>query len=177
LVLLAGIVATKIWFSRRLAIRGAAAGSIALGAEAWHHGSDAITSSAAFVGISIAVIGGRGWEAADDWAALFACIVVTFNGVGVVKKALAEMMDTAPANLEGAVRRIASAVPGVLDLDKCRVRKSGVSYLVDIQVRVDGNLTVRAGHGIAHTVRDALLRSPLRVTDVSVHVEPEARDS
>ncbi|HEX3728299.1 MAG TPA: cation transporter dimerization domain-containing protein, partial [Opitutaceae bacterium] len=77
-----------------------------------------------------------------------------------------------PPAIESGVRAIAAAVPGVRALDKCRVRKSGLSHLVDIQVRVDGNLTVREGHAIAHAVKDALLASALRVTDVSVHVEP-----
>jgi cation diffusion facilitator family transporter len=173
LVLLAGIVVTKIWFSRRLSARSIAASSLALGIESWHHTSDAITSAAAFVGIAIAVIGGPGWESADAWAALFACVIVAFNGASMLMKALGEMMDVAvPANLEDQVRDIAAHVPGVLALDKCRIRKSGLSHLVDIQVRVDGDLSVRQGHAIAHSVRDALLRSPLQITDVTVHVEP-----
>ena len=173
LPLLAGIVGAKIVFSRRMNDAGAEAGSIALGIEAWHHGSDALTSAAAFVGISIAVAGGRGWEAADDWAALFACTVIAFNGVTALNKALGEIMDAAvPPAVENGIRSIAAAVPGVRALDKCRVRKSGLSHLVDIHVRVNGDMTVRAGHDIAHAVKDALLASALRVTDVSVHVEP-----
>ena len=173
LPVLVAIIAAKIWFSRRMSATGATADSTALGLEAWHHWADAMTSSAAFVGISIAVIGGRGWESADDWAALFACAIMTFNGIGMLKKALGEVMDAAvPENVEKAVRATAAAVAGVRALDKCRVRKSGLSHLVDMHVQVDGDLSVRAGHDIAHAVRDALLASPLRVTDVSVHIEP-----
>jgi divalent metal cation (Fe/Co/Zn/Cd) transporter len=114
-------------------------------------------------------------KAADDWAALFACVVIAFNGVGIFKTALGDVMDTAaPAALENDVRSLALGVPGVRALDKCRVRKSGLSHLVDIQVRVDGELTVREGHDIAHAVKDALLASSLRVSDVSVHIEPAA---
>ena len=173
LPLLAAIIGTKFWFARRVAGAGDRAGSMALGIEAWRHASDAITSAAAFVGIAIAVAGGRGWESADDWAALFACVVVTFNGVGILKKALDEMMDTAvPPDVENEVRALAAVVPGVRALDKCRVRKSGLSHLVDIHVRVDSDLSVRAGHLIAHEVKNALLRSSLQITDVSVHIEP-----
>jgi cation diffusion facilitator family transporter len=155
-------------------IAGAESGSTALGIEAMHHWSDAVTSAAAFVGIAIALIGGRGWEAADDWAALLACVVIAFNGATMVTKALGDVMDTAvPARFENEVRALALAVPGVGALDKVRMRKSGLSYLVDIQVRVDGELTVRAGHDIAHAVKDALLASaPHRISDVTVHVEP-----
>ncbi|MBL9202465.1 MAG: cation transporter [Opitutaceae bacterium] len=174
LVLLGGVIVAKVWFSRRLVAAGEETGSTALGAEALHHWSDAMTSAAAFVGISIALWGGEGWETADDWAALFACVIVAFNGAGMVGKALGEMMDTAvSADFEAEVRAIALAVPGVRALDKVRVRKSGLSHLVDIQVRVDGDLTVREGHDIAHAVKDALVASaPHAISDVAVHIEP-----
>ncbi len=174
LPLLAGVIVAKVLFSRRLAVAGEEVGSTALGVEAQHHWSDAVTSAAAFVGIAIALAGGPGWEAADDWAALFACVVIAFNGVGIVSKALGDVMDTAvPASFENELRTIALAVPGVGALDKVRVRKSGLSYLVDIQVRVDGEMSVRCGHDIAHAVKDALIGSvPHRISDVTVHVEP-----
>ena len=174
LIVLAGVVAVKLWFSRRMKIAGMAAGSTALGVEAMHHWSDALTSAAAFIGIAVALIGGEGWESADDWAALFACVIIAFNGAGMMMKALGDVMDTAvPERFEKEVRAIALGVSGVLALDKMRMRKSGLSYLVDIQVRVDGELTVRAGHAIAHAVKDALMASAEhRISDVTVHVEP-----
>jgi cation diffusion facilitator family transporter len=173
LPLLAGIVAVKWWFSRRMAHAGEAEGSTGLGAEAWHHYSDAVTSAAAFVGIAIAVVCGDGYEAADDWAALLACGVIVFNGVGILNRALRDVMDTAvPLAFENEVRAVAAAVDGVTGLDKCRVRKSGLSHLVDIHVEVNPQLTVHEGHDIAHAVKDALMHSPLHITDVSVHIEP-----
>jgi cation diffusion facilitator family transporter len=173
LPLLAGIVGVKIWFSRRMRAAGEDAGSTALGAEALHHYSDAVTSGAAFIGIAIAVLGGPKYVAADDWAALLACVVIGANGVAMMNRALRDVMDTAvPEDFENEVRLLALHVPGVRALDKCRVRKSGLSHLVDIHVRVDGDLTVREGHDIAHKVQDALLASSLRVSDVSVHIEP-----
>ena len=174
LVVLAGVIVTKIWFSRRMGAAGARVGSTALDIEALHHWSDALTSAAAFVGISIALWGGKGWETADDWAALFACVIIAFNGFGMFTKALGDVMDTAaPEKFEGEIRDIALAVPGVRALDKVRVRKSGLSHLVDIQVRVDGELSVREGHAIAHAVKDALLESaPHSISDVTVHIEP-----
>lgn len=174
LPLLAGVVALKVWFSRRLAGASEDAGSTALGIEALHHWSDAVTSAAAFVGIAIALIGGEGWEAADDWAALSACVLIAFNGFGMAGRSLGDVMDAAvPQRFEGEVRALALGVPGVLALDKVRMRKSGLSHLVDIQIRVDGELSVRRGHDIAHAVKDALLASaPHRISDVTVHVEP-----
>ena len=174
LVVLAGVIVVKTWFSRRMGMAGEEVGSTALGIEAMHHWSDALTSGAAFVGISIALWGGKGWETADDWAALFACVIIAFNGFGMFTKALGDVMDTAaPKNFENEVRALALAVPGVQALDKVRMRKSGLSHLVDIQVRVDGNLTVREGHDIAHAVKDALITSSTRgISDVTVHIEP-----
>ena len=174
LPLLAVIVAVKLWFSARMRSAGHESGSTALGVEALHHWSDAMTSAAAFVGIAIALIGGKGWESADDWAALFACGIIVFNGAGMLRRALGDVMDTAvPESFEKEVRALALAVPGVRALDKVRMRKSGLTYLVDIQVRVDGELSVRAGHDIAHAVKDALMDSAAhRITDVTVHVEP-----
>ena len=174
LVVLAGVVLTKMWFSRRMGAAGEAVGSTALGIEALHHYSDALTSAAAFVGICIALWGGKGWETADDWAALFACVIIAFNGVSMVGKALGDVMDmAAPTAFENEVRAIALAVAGVQALDKVRVRKSGLSHLVDIQVRVNGELTVREGHVIAHAVKDALIASaPHTISDVTVHIEP-----
>lgn len=173
LLILAGVVSAKVVFSRRLNRVGRDTESTALGAEAWHHLSDAVSSAAAFVGISIAVVGGPGYAAADGWAALVASAVIGVNGIKVFQPALNEVMDIAvPAKMENDVRALAAGVPGVASLDKCRVRKSGLSYLVDIQIRVAGNLSVREGHGIAHAVKDALLASRLRVSDVTVHVEP-----
>jgi cation diffusion facilitator family transporter len=174
LPLLAAIVLVKLWFSRRVQALGDEAGSTALGVEAMHHWSDALTSAAAFIGIAVALIGGKGWESADDVAALFACAVIAFNGGIMVTKALGDVMDTAvPTHFENEVRALALGVPGVRALDKVRMRKSGLSYLVDIQVRVDGDLSVRSGHAIAHAVKDALIASaPHRISDVTVHVEP-----
>jgi len=173
LVLLAGVIFSKAWFSRRIGAAGEKVGSTALGVEALHHWSDAMTSAAAFVGISIALWGGQGWETADDWAALAACVIIAFNGARMFGKALRDVMDTAvPESFEKEVRAIAVVVAGVGAIDKVRVRQSGLSNLVDIHVCVEAGLTVREGHAIGHAVKDALLASPLRVSDVTVHVEP-----
>ncbi len=173
LLILAGVVGTKVGLSRRLDQVGRDTESTALGAEAWHHLSDALASAAAFVGISIAVVGGPRYASADGWAALVASAIIAFNGIKIFRRSLNEIMDIAvPAKLDNAVRAIAASVPGVANLHRCRVRKSGLSYLVDIQIRVAGDMSVREGHNIAHAVKDTLLASRLRVSDVSVHVEP-----
>lgn len=173
LPLLAAVVAVKEFFSRRMLRLDEQYGATALKAEAWHHRSDALTSAAAFLGIAVGVIGGPGYEAADDWAALLACALIAFNGIGIARAAMGEIMDTAvPLETETEVRRLAGVVAGVRYVEKCRVLRSGLSLLVDIHVHVDGTLSVREGHAIAHAVKDALMAAPLTISDVAVHIEP-----
>lgn len=176
LPLLVFIVATKGWFSRRMARAGAESGGTALGAEAWHHASDALTSAAAFIGIGVAVVAGPDYAAADDWAALVACLVIAFNGLHIFRKAFGEIMDVAASEeTHVQVRRVAQGVAGVVAVDKCRVRRSGLSLLVEIQIVVDPAITVFAGHKLAHEVQDALVAAGLAITHVAVHVEPARR--
>lgn len=173
LVILVGVVIVKLLLSKFVSHAGEAVESTALKTDAMHHLSDAITSGAAFIGISIALIGGAGYEAADDWAALVACLVITYNGVNLFRDAVNELLDVAPSKeYEEKIRAVACGVDGVLKIEKCRIRKSGLHRLIDIHVEVDGNLSVSQGHEIAHRVKDALLASKYSVADVLVHIEP-----
>ncbi|GAC1446652.1 MAG: cation diffusion facilitator family transporter [Pyrinomonadaceae bacterium] len=173
LIILAGVIGVKALLSRFVSHAGQEVESTALKSDALHHLSDALTSLAAFIGISIALIGGRGYESADDWAALVACIIISYNGVRLLKDAINEVLDVAPSpEYEGKIRVIARNVEGVIDVEKCRIRKSGLHHLIDIHVVVDGEMSVRRGHQIAHQVKDALLDSEHRVVDVLVHIEP-----
>lgn len=173
LVVLVVVVATKEVLFRVLVRTGEAIGSHALKTDAWHHRSDALTSAAAFIGISIALVAGEGYESADDWAALFACAVIAYNGVRLLRAGLDEVMDVAPPpQIEERIREISEGVPGVEKTEKCRVRKSGLALFAELHVMVDGELSVRRGHDLAHEVKDALLAGGIGLVDVSVHVEP-----
>ena len=173
LVVLAGIILIKEILFRKISDVGHELDSSALKSDAWHHRSDAITSAAVFVGITIALIGGPGYEVADDWAALLACAVIVFNGIRLLMPALNEVMDGAvPGVTENRIKDVAASAKGVLEIEKCRVRKSGLGLLMDIHVIVDENLTVREGHKIGHDVKNILMSSDLNVIDVSVHIEP-----
>lgn len=173
LIVLVGVVVAKEFLFWRMSRAAAAIGSTAVQSDAWHQRSDAVTSLAAFVGISIARWGGEAYASADDWAELFACAIIAFNGVRIFRSAMNDILDAAPpAELEQQIRSIAAGVPGVRALDKCRIRKSGLGYYVDLQVVVDGQNSVRQGHDIAHQVKNALLEADLRILDVAIHVEP-----
>jgi len=153
---------------------GDSIGSIAVKSDAWHHRSDAITSAFAFAGVSIALVGGERWAAADRWAALSAALVILYNAWRQLRPAILELGDVAPdPTLETRVREIARHVSGVVGLDKCFVRKMGFSYYVDLHVVVNGNLSVREGHKIAHRVEANVLKTLPQVSEVLVHIEPE----
>jgi cation diffusion facilitator family transporter len=147
--------------------------STAVQTDAWHHRTDAITSIAAFIGISVALVGGEPWQSADDWAALFACALIGANGYRLLRPALYEIMDTAPGGkIVGSIRRAARSVPGVIEVEKCRVRKMGLDFYVDLHVGVKDSISVREGHEIAHQVKAAIQQNDSRVADVLVHIEP-----
>ncbi len=178
-VLLVVIAVKEVLF--RLVVRvGKKSGSTAIQADAWHHRSDAFTSVAAFLGIAVALVGSRffpeinvRWECADDWAALFACGIIGWNGFSLLRPAVLDVMDTAPSKeLEDGVRATAAAVPGVERVEQCRIRKMGIEFFVDLHIEVNGDIPVREGHRIAHDVKDAVRNANPTVADVLVHVEP-----
>jgi len=174
LLVLVFVVLAKETLFRLVNKVGNEIGSTAVKTDSWHHRSDAITSAAVFIGISVALLGGKGWESADDWAALLASGVIVVNAVLLFAPAFNEIMDAAPrGNIHAAVYDIANAVPGVVDTEKCLVRKMGLQFIVDIHVGVDGNITVTEGHRIGHAVKAALIGSALDILDVNVHVEPQ----
>ncbi len=176
LIVLVGVVLIKELMFRRLSSVGHSLNSLSIQTDAWHHRSDALTSLAAFIGISIALIFGKGYESADDWAALAASGIIAFNGIYLLTHAVRELMDHAVnPETETSIRTVAGQIEGVVAIEKCRVRKSGLQLFVDIHVEVPANMTVAKAHGIAHQVKDALIATSLGIADVLVHIEP-ARD-
>jgi len=172
LVILVVVIVIKETLFRYVNRIGRDIDSTAVQTDAWHHRSDALTSAAAFIGISVALIGGRRWQSADDWAAIFACAVIATNGIRLLRPAFYEIMDTAPRKIVKSVCSVASSVPGVIDVENCRARKMGLDFYVDLHVGVDGNISVHEGHEIAHRVKAAIQQSNSRVADVLVHIEP-----
>jgi cation diffusion facilitator family transporter len=173
LAVLAVVIALKETLYRRVNKVGEEVDSSAVKADAWHHRADVITSCTAFIGISIALIGGKGYESADDWAALVACCFIVYNAYHIFRPAFGEIMDEAPAGTWAEdVRALAEAVPGVVATEKCYVRKMGFEFFADLHVIVDGSISVREGHDIAHAVKASIMRAKPAVYDVLVHIEP-----
>jgi cation diffusion facilitator family transporter len=179
LIVLVAVVVTKWMLSRRVRTVGADIGSTAVRADAGHHLSDAITSVAAFIGISIALGGERWWtgvtrwEAADDWAALLASVVIAYNGAAMLRPSLDELMDVSPGpEIVGPVRAAAEAVPGVQAIEKLYVRKVGLGYRAIVHVQADPQLPLRAAHSLGGAVKAAICARDPKVQAVVVHMEP-----
>ncbi len=172
IVLLVVLIIKELLF-RFIFSRGSSVGSMVLKIEAWHQRSDALTSLAAFIGISIALLAGPGYESADDWAALFAAMVMSLNAYSLLRPALGEILEQAPdQGINTEIRAIAAAVPGVMGTHKCHVRKLGLDFYVDLDVIVSGDMSVTEGHQLAHMVQDKIREELPVITKVLVHVEP-----
>ena len=172
LVLLAVIVIKESLF-RFVKHEAVSVESTAVHADAWHHRSDAITSLAAAIGITIALLGGQRYEAADDVAAVVAAGIIAFNGWRQLRPSLDELMDASPNHeLIVAIQRVAAGIAGVERIEKCNVRKAGRRYFVDMHVEVAAQMTVERGHWIAHEVKDKVREKFPAVGDVLVHIEP-----
>lgn len=167
------VIAVKEVLARFVLHVGTSLESTSLRIDAWHHRSDALTSAAVLVGITVAFVGGNGYESSDDWAALLACGVIAFDGIWLLRSAVHEIMDTTvPLGTQEAIRKVAEGVEGVVRVEKIRVRKSGLALMMDIHVQVPGTMTVTESHALAHRVKDRLVGSDLRIQDVVVHIEP-----
>ncbi len=175
---LVGIVAYKEFMYRYMVRKGKTINSSALVADAWHHRSDAITSLTALIGISIALILGPGYESADDWAALIASFIIVYNAYKIFRPALGEILDEQTYDeMVEKIRKICIMIEGVKNTEKCYIRKTGLTYHVDLHVRVPGDISVVKGHDIAHKVKDELREHFPEIADVHVHIEPVRTNS
>lgn len=173
LAVLIVVVTVKWVLSRRVHTVGTEVQSTAVKADAWHHLSDAITSTAAFIGISVALLGGPGWEAADDWAALAAAAVIGYNGLAMLRPALDDLMDRMPGpEIVDRVAHAAEAVRGVLAIEKLAVRKAGLVYYVDIHVQADPAMPLETAHILSGMVKSSIRSTIPEVAGVLVHMEP-----
>lgn len=177
LVILIVVVLTKEILYRYVLKVGKELNSDVIKADASHHRSDAITSIAAFIGISIGIIGGPGYEVADDYAALFAAGLIMYNAYKIARPAIGELLDeTLEPELLVDIKKLAESVPGVVVVQKCKSRKMGTAYHVDLHIWVDKDFTVEKGHDIAHNVKDTIVEAVPRVMDVHIHIEPYYKD-
>lgn len=173
LLVLAMVIVVKELLATRVMAISMASGSVVVAADAWHHRADAISSGAAFIGITVALIGGPGWEPADDWAALVAAGVILLNGGVLLRTALRDLMDRAPAPaILVTVSEAALTTPGVLAIEKLKIRKSGTAFYVDIHVQADPALSLHDAHILSGMVKTAIRQRVPAAMGVLIHMEP-----
>lgn len=176
LIVLGLIILIKYFLYRFVKHRGKKLNSSSLEADAGHHKSDALISLSAFIGISISIYGGEGYETADSWAALFAVGIILFNSYLLFRPAFGEIMDeNLYDDLIDKVKQETVKVNGVIDTEKCFIRKMGFKFYVDLHIIVDGDISVREGHDIAHDVKDSLKEDFNEIADILIHVEPSPK--
>lgn len=174
LIVLGSIILWKEISYRIVIKKSKQTNSSSLKADAWHHRSDAITSIMAFIGISIAVIFGKGYETADDWAALLASAFILYNSYLIFRPALGEIMDEhLYDDLMKEIREESVKVKGVVGTEKCFIRKAGMKYHVDLHAIVSGNISVKEGHDISHQLKDHLRNKIPNLGHVLIHIEPD----
>ena len=174
LIILGGIIIWKEISYRLVMRKSKETNSSSLKADAWHHRSDALTSIAAFVGISIALIFGKGYESADDWAALFASGFIMYNSYLIFRPALGEIMDEhLYDDLVEQIRKVSATVEGIIETEKCFIRKAGMKYHVDLHAVVDANITVKKGHELAHNLQHTLQQELPELGNILIHIEPD----
>ncbi len=173
LLVLAMVIVVKELLAKRVKAVSDLSGSVVVAADAWHHRADAITSGAAFIGITMALLGGPGWEPADDWAALVAAGVIVINGSLLLRTALRDLMDRAPEPaVLATVSAAALATPGVLAIEKLKIRKSGTAFYVDIHVQADPVLSLHDAHILSGMVKTAIRQRVPAAMGVLIHMEP-----
>jgi len=173
LVVLVLVVLVKELLYRRISKVGEENNSSSLNADAWHHRADAITSLCAFLGISIALIGGSGWEPADDWAALVAAGIIVFQSFRIAAVPLRELLDFTDEVFAAEIITEAVKLPGVRKVQKVHLRKTGSKHLADMHLWVSGEMNVREAHALSHKVKDHLIATFPTLSNVLIHLEPD----
>lgn len=173
LIVLSGIILWKEISYRVVIKKSKETNSSSLKADAWHHRSDSITSVMAFLGISIAILFGKGYETADDWAALIASAFILYNSYLIFRPALGEIMDEQLYDhLLEEIRVRSVEVKGILGTEKCFIRKAGMKYHVDLHAIVNGEISVKEGHELAHRLKNHLRKEISNLGHVLIHIEP-----
>ena len=155
------------WYTRAHARR---IDSGALMAEAWHHRSDALSSVGALIGIAGARMG---YPVLDPVASLIICFFIAKAAFDIFRDATARMVDHSCSDeTEAALKACALEQEGVLGVDLLQTRVFGSRIYVDIEIRADGGITLRASHEIAERVHAAIERRFPKVKHIMVHVNP-----
>lgn len=148
--------------------------SSAVMANAWHHRSDAISSVATLIGVTLSYFLGESWRILDPIASIFIGVFILISAVKLAKPSVNELLEISvpPTEIE-KIRNLIKNVQGVKKVHNLRCRRNGHSLIVDVNIHVDPEITVRSGHEIATDVENTLHRNYGKDLIIYVHVEPD----
>lgn len=149
--------------------------SAALLADAWNDTVDILSATAAITALGLTLYNPTRFLAADHYGGFAVGLIVILTGLQVAKDTGTRLTDIMPdSELLVEIRRAAMSVPGVMAVEKCFARNTGLQYHVDLHLEVDPQMTVERSHDIATTVRFKIRDKLEWVADVLVHVEPHS---
>ncbi|HSV57007.1 MAG TPA: cation diffusion facilitator family transporter, partial [Magnetospirillaceae bacterium] len=132
---------------------------------------DILISAAVLGGLLLSVVAGI--PAADPVAAMAVGLWVARNAFGIFREANLELMDgNADASFYGLVFEAVRAVPGAGKPHRARMRRIAGAWDIDLDIEVDGNLTIQEAHGVAVAVEREIRSRVDNVFDIVVHMEP-----
>ncbi len=169
---LASIVVKELLYRWTLKV-GRRTRSSAVIANAWHHRTDAISSIPASAAVILARISPK-WALMDHVGAIIVSLFIFHAAWKIIKGALTNLLDKGvPKETRTRIDHIARSVTGVTSVHAIRTRMMGPGIYLDLHVLVDGDLSVRQGHAISESVKQALLHEGPEILDAVVHLEPE----
>ncbi|MCM1440596.1 MAG: cation diffusion facilitator family transporter, partial [Roseburia sp.] len=142
-------------------------------ANAWHHRSDAISSVATLIGVSGVWLLGKKWAILDPICALIISVFIAISAYKIAKPSLNELLEVSlPQKQKNKIFDIILKEDGVKKVHNLRTRRNGHSYIIDVNIHVDPDITVRAAHEIATNVENSLRKNFEKDCIIYVHVEP-----
>jgi len=155
------------WYTRHYAKM---INSDALMADAWHHHSDALSSVGAFIGI----VGARmGLPVLDPVAGLFICLFIVKAAFDIFKDAVEKMVDhNADEEFENALREKILSYAEVHSIDLMKTREFGNRVYIELEISVDGQLSLIDAHEIAEKIHDDIEKNFSQVKHVMIHLNP-----
>lgn len=149
-------------------------GSSALRANAWHHRTDAISSIATLIGVSLAFALGENWRILDPIASIIIAVFIGISAIQIAKPSISELLEVSlPLTEIDRIHAIIKSVPGVKRVHNLRGRRVGHSTIIDVNIHVDPNITIREGHAVATDVEHVLKQNFGNDMIIYIHIEPD----
>lgn len=166
-------IAVNLWRARALHQTARDTKSQALEADALHFASDVFGSVAVIIGLSLFALGFHWGDAA---AALGVAVMISLLGLRLARSTVETLLDQAPKGAAETAEAAIRAVPGIIDIERLRVRMVGATHFIDATVKVPRTYPLDRIAVIKLKAQEAVAAA-LHDVDLSFTAEPVARDS